>query len=271
MIEFSLLELREFISISTTNGLSFTDYSFISLRLALQRTCEDFKIKDFLDFVRQFQQRNEVKKALQLRILSQPKDLLRDVANWQYVIRINEALLSDPTKSVLIIDNNFGSDITSFLILCRLLKIPLSCKLEWYSFCGSFVWAESMRFSGKDLEIAQSNFQSNTVRLLEHFTLKLGDYYFNCEYSLGKAEINLDEQSIIPLKNSYDLIISQNNSLKFNFGGHDRFFKACLSVSKKNGGLFFGARENLKQSSCFSQLKQQHKDLNYFINEKGYY
>lgn len=271
MIEFSLLELREFISISNTYGLSLNEYSLITLRLALQRTCEDFKIKNFLDFVRQFQQSNEVKVAMHKRIFTHPKDLLRDAGNWQFVLKRSEAILSNKDKRVLIIDNSVGADITSFFLLCKLLKIHLSCTVDWYSFYGSFVVTDPIMFSAKDFEIAQSNLLSNSSMLEEYLILRSGDYHFDFNYPINKAEINADIQSLLPFQNKYDFVLSQNVSLKFNFAGHERFFKSCLFISNKNAVLFFGTRENLKQFSSFWQLKQPYKELNYFINEKGYY
>lgn len=267
MIEFSLLELREFISITEGSNFSLRDYSFISLRLALQRTCDDFKIKNFLDFVRQFQQNTEVKKTLKQRIVAHPKELLRDAGNWQYVLKSCQTIIADERKKVLILDNNSGADVVSFFLLCALQKIVVNCSVYWYSFSEMLNITDDVVFSQKDIETAQSNLQTNALNLAEYFLVNGNVYHYKLTGLLQKAEIINNEGSLLPFQIKYDLLISQNNSLKYNFAGHEHFFKSSLAAVNTNGAVFFGSRENLKQCSCFNQLLQPQRDLNYFINE----
>ncbi len=231
MTDFSLLDLREFVSVAEQYDDRVRDFSSISLRLALQRICDEMKLKQFSAFLQSYSQSAALRYAVKQRISTHPRELFRDVKVWQAVLETNTALLGNSQAKVLIIDNSFMSETATLFICAAFLKIEVTASIEWINSLGTRSQKRTLHLNRKEFEVAKANVESLGIDLSEYFREEAANFVFDFPSNCSAAELNSQTNMVLPLEQKYALLISQNNSLVLNFAGQDKFFKACYDVT----------------------------------------
>lgn len=265
MTEISLLDLREFIALSANYNYGFHEFSSIALRLALQRVCGEMKIKKFSDFLNAYAQNAALRQAVKTRVFIHPGELLRDIAAWEFVIGSCKVKLADPLCKLLIIDNSGMADSANFFLAARIFDCEVNAEVYWYCSSKDVGCKKKLLLTSKEIETAQANMHAYKIDVSNYLKRDAEKFVFEFNDKIKPAKTDSSISKLLPVTDVYDLIISQNNSLVFNFATHEKYFYACYSAAAIGAGLFFGTKESLINASVFNLLYQPSKEFNYFV------
>jgi chemotaxis methyl-accepting protein methylase len=267
MTEVSLLEIKDFVTLAKEYGKNYSDFSIAALRLRIQRICREHLNMRFLDFIASLQSKGQFREDVFSCIGTHSRDLFRDASLLNDFASVESETLTKPEAKVLIIDYSNFSDSINFVLSTRMLELEVRAQVHvaGINICNSS--KRVLKLSAKEMENATVNFSTafpeKDINSLLRFTnadqqCALPDYVsFHKERMTGEPEFKFPEK--------YDILISINNSLVYNYNGQQKFLDSCLQAVEEGGRIFFGQRENFSTFLRFDEIQRPDKILPRYV------
>lgn len=267
MLEISLLDLRDFIASAKEWGRNYSDYSIVGLRLRLQKICAKQRLNEFNKFLFDFKNKEELRTAVFDCIPCHPGELFRDAELWRNFILLEKESLENPSCHILIYDNSNMSDTLTFLICAAFLEVKLRAAISIGGSMRPKRESRDVTFDVKEMDNAQLNFSalSSQIQLISMFEQQEAHFHFRLPEMVAFLQESFSELPEFKCKQEFDLLLSHNNSLKYNYVGQQKYFVSCLQALKDGGRAFFGLRENFSSCHNSTRLVQPDPLLNRFI------
>lgn len=260
LVEISLIELRDFISIIESNfKIELGHFSLISLKLRLQFLISEYHFTTFPSFYTHFMQDEVFRKTILSRIVVQPNELYRDADDWEVfgneLSKINSA---NKLKIALFESGNFAETIT-FIICLKRFKLLDKCELSIVDLNNRSSLPLLIPFTLKEYELGETNFSGlrNQEKFSDFFTKKESVFNFSIP---SEIKINFIKQGeLLNYKESFDAVVARNITLNYNFEVHQKLYNSYLNILEKGGLLYVGNKENFSWCAGFDLFSRSVK------------
>lgn len=263
LAEISLKELRDFVETTDKHSsFNLSELSLVSLKLRLQLLIKKYKVGDFQNFRKLYDEDSQFKEKVQNEIIPMPNELFRDAENWLLLIKELKIILTNGNKvKIAICEPGKWADTITLLIALKEHGILEQTVLDVYPLRKQYQQMNTS-FDLKELELGQinkSNF-SNKELIANYFKKNETDYEFMDDF-LAEIKIIPSFEKNIFSEEKYDVVIARNITIGYNFNVHEKIFKTYLDLLNKKGILFVGNRESFKWCGDYLQLSYKEKSI----------
>ena len=268
LIDISIKDLRDFTLYSDQYlSMNFRNFSASSLKLRLQFLIFENKFKSFDSFLDYYKKDELLQQKIISNIIPRASELLRDASCFECFFNLMQQTLQKEIIEICLFEFGNYSETISLIIVLNSKGYLNKARITIIDLTSGKGLPDFYKFTQKDIDTGEINYAAlnSKQNFVDFFSMTESGYEYLVPPSAQICHKKISEITSAEIK--FDVIISRNLTLHYNFRAHQNIFLTYVNFLEKNGLLFAGTNEGFDWCSGIEQLIKPNKTKPFYIKK----